>query len=221
MKRMISMTVVLLLATVFFFGCASTPAEEPAVVAVEESAPAAPEQADGTGVFFVERGEMLVYCKDVPEPGMSFPISTEPGMFQVTVYALDEAGNKLGDITVVDGLIDYSAYENAAKIVVENAASADYTEYVIPPAGTGVFFEVEGEYMLYCTDVPEVGMTFPISTEPGMFQVIVYAVDEFGNNLGDITVTDGIIDYSEYADAAVKIVVEDAASRPYAEYLIP
>ena len=218
MKRVISMAAFLLIVMVVFIGCASTQAEKPVV---DKSAPEAVEQAEGTGVLFVERGEKLLYCTDVPEVGMTFPISTAPGMFQVTVYAVDVDGNKLGDLEVADGLIDFSAYENAAKIIVENAASADYTEYVIPAAGTGVFFKVEGENILYCTDVPEVGMTFPVSTEPGMFQVSVYAVDEFGSKLGDITVTDGLIDYSVYADAAVKIVVENAASRPYAEYMIP
>ncbi len=177
------------------------------------------EKVMGTGVFFELRENNTIYCTDVPEPGMTFPISSEPGMFQVTVYALDADGNKLGDIDVAEGLIDYSEYaDQAVTIVVENAASSDYTEYVI---GSGIFFEAREDYTLYCTDVPEPGMTFPISSEPGMFQVTVYALDADGNRLGEIDVAEGLIDYSEYADSAVKIIVEGGAAVDYAEYDIP
>ena len=85
---------------------------------------------------------------------------------------------------------------------------------------TGVFFESKGGTVVYCTDVPEPGMTFKIGTS-GAFAVGCYVVDADGNKIADLEVADGLIDYGPYANEAVKIVVENAASAPYAEYIIP
>ena len=89
--------------------------------------------ADGeVGIFFEQQDGMVVYCTDVPEPGMTFPVETS-GMFPVEVSVYDADGNKLGDIEdVAGGMIDYSAYPNAAKIVVEGGAAAPSAEYEIP-----------------------------------------------------------------------------------------
>ncbi len=88
--------------------------------------------ASETGVFFEHKGGTIVYCTDVPEPGMTFKIGTS-GSFAVDCYVVDADGNKIADIEVADGLIDYGPYaDEAVKIVVENAASADYAEYIIP-----------------------------------------------------------------------------------------
>ncbi len=200
--------------------------EETVEEASQTEAETTSEEAAGeVGIFFEEREGTVVYCTDVPEPGMTFPVHTE-GSFAVTIYVVDADGNKLGDLTVEEGLIDYGMYaENGAKVIVENGAAADYAEYIIPTseeaAGeVGIFFEEREGTVVYCTDVPEPGMTFPVHTE-GSFAVTIYVVDADGNKLGDLTVEEGLIDYGMYAENGAKVIVENGAAADYAEYIIP
>ena len=232
MKKVALLLAIMLVLSLAFAGCA--PAEEVAVeepvveataeVTAEEE-PVAEEASTETGIFFEQKEGNVVYCTDVPEPGMTFPVTTSGG-FAVTCYVVDADGNKIADIEVTDGNIDYGAYlPDAVKVVIENGAAASYAEYVIPTESaavseTGIFFEQKEGNVVYCTDVPEPGMTFPVTTSGG-FAVTCYVVDADGNKIADIEVTDGNIDYGAYLPDAVKVVIENGAAAAYAEYVIP
>jgi hypothetical protein len=103
---------------------------------IEVLGPAA--EGDGAakdiGVYFTDQGDGVVLITDVPAPGMEFPIHTGTDEYASVIEAFDAEGNSLGNLELPEadaGVLDYSAVDGIAKIVVTTFAGVPF-EYMIP-----------------------------------------------------------------------------------------
>ena len=90
--------------------------------------------AKDIGVYFTDQGDGVVRVTEVPTPGMELPVHTGTDQFAATIEAFDAEGNSLGNLELPEadgGVLDYSAVDGIAKIVVTNFTGAVF-EYMIP-----------------------------------------------------------------------------------------
>jgi len=107
-----------------------------------------------------------------------------------------------------------------AMTVTTEAMTETSTGGAVDTTTIGMYFEDMGNNVVKVTDVPAPGLQFPIHTTPtDEFASTVEAFDASGAKLGDLETADGLVDYSEYADTAAKIVVSWAGDSW--EYMIP